>query len=419
MEMATTNLVIDPRGDILLYFPGRHQQQQDAALADPTQRQPETEGDQMSLELSSPQTVCGSLTHHTIDGFAHFASTSSSSSSNLSSPSGAVSLQVSSSVLCLASPVFSAMLSSPMAEGQGFRAAGSPRPFPITLPEDDGHVFAILANVLHFRPDNVPWLPATSTLLALALLVDKYVCVPALRCHGEIWLNRAAEAPRDNAPEFPAFFESRYDLLLFAYVLDLPASFFQLSWDVVLNHRQQLKQETEYGLDLPIPKDHELLRHDLHSEIAKRKARLRREVHNALMEPVSRVTSLLVNYGGADGKPPCPNAAFAIGNYMAFLDFNNLSPWRAQYETDSFSSIIKRALEAAELSKDNAALRFEACSRTRCSCDAMAYGDAVDMARILARSLAGALNWKLGACLDCLKNGREYRGTEACRLEHW
>jgi len=407
---TTTHQVIDPRGDILLCFPGRAQQQDAPPIATiPTQ----SDGERRSPELSSPQTVCSALTHHGSSALTP----PSSSSANTPNPSATdtVSLRVSSSVLCLASPVFSAMLSGPMAEGRAFRAADSPRPFPLTLPEDDGHVFAILANVIHFRPEAVPFLPSTSTLLALASLVDKYGCAPALLCYGEIWLNRAIEARQ--APDYGAF-ERRCDLLLFAYALDLPAPFALLSWDVILNHRQQLKGETEFGLDLPIPEDHDLLRHDLHGEIAKRKARLRREVHNALMEPVTRVTALLVSYGGeSDGKPTCPNAALAMGNYMAFLDSNNLCPWRAQYETDSFSSIIKRALEAAVLANDKAMLKFEACSRARCNCGTMAYGDSVHMAQNLAWSLGGALKWKLGACLDCLKNGGDHRGT--CRVEHW
>ncbi|KAK0721578.1 hypothetical protein B0T26DRAFT_641315 [Lasiosphaeria miniovina] len=172
-----------------------------------------------------------------------------------------INLRVSSSVLCLVSPVFSAMLGSPMAEGEAFRARDSPRPFPITLPEDDGKVFAILANVIHHRADAIPFLPATADLLSLAGLVDKYDCAPALMPYGVLWLQRAAERRED--PEYAGLL-GRCNLLLFAYVLDLPMQFAQLSWDILLMHRQLLKDETEYGLELPIPPDHELLRHDLH-----------------------------------------------------------------------------------------------------------------------------------------------------------
>ncbi|KAK3318917.1 hypothetical protein B0H66DRAFT_477650 [Apodospora peruviana] len=179
-----------------------------------------------------------------------------------SSPSSPpATLRVSSSVLCLVSPVFSAMFSSPMAEGEAFRAPDSPRPFPITLPEDDGGVFAILANVIHHRADAIPFLPSPATLVALAALVDKYACAPAAMPYGVLWVQRAVE--RRDDPEYAGLL-GRCNLLLFAYVLDLPVQFAGLSWDVLLMHRQLLKDETECGLELPISPDHELLRHDLH-----------------------------------------------------------------------------------------------------------------------------------------------------------
>jgi len=476
METATHH-VIDPRGDILLVFPGRplHHHEEDTAMA-------QTSNDEQQqltpvAEFFSPATVYSIPTTH--EPHHHHPSISDSPSG----PTPKITLRVSSSVLSLASPVFAAMLSGPLSEGIAFRAPNSPRPFPVTLPEDDGAVFTILTNVIHFRSESVPVLPSTSTLLSLATLVDKYACHSALLCYGEIWLNRAIEASqlqsqqsqsRQSQPQShqrtqsrnnsistnstlqnPGSSGSKYNneedlttlesqtaLLLFAYALDLPSPFFHLSREVILSHRQQLKAETEFGLDLPLltlnhqherqenQYDH-LLRHDLHTELARKKARFRRELHEAIMEPVSRVTYVLslsssptsnpIPEGGdatvpTQRKPTCPNAAAAMGNYMAFLDFHNLSPWRAQYETDSFSSIIKRALEAAQQASDKPMLKFEACSRARCSCGGMAYGDSVHMARQLAWSLGGALKWKLGACLDCLKNGKDYGGK--CRVEH-
>jgi len=112
----------------------------------------------------------------------------------------------------------------------------------------------------------------------------------------------------------------------------------------------------------------------------------------------------------------CPNAVMAMGNYMAFLDAHNLCPWRPQYETDSFASIIARAMDAANQARDDPALRFEMCSRSRCRCSAMAYGDGVHLAQRLAWAMSGALQLKLFACLDCLKNGND--GHATCRVKH-
>lgn len=222
------------------------------------------------------------------DVLLHFPGTTATGAP---APLNLINLRVSSSVLCLVSPVFSALFNGPMAEGQAFRAPGSPRPFPLTLPEDDPAIFSILANVTHHRADRIPYLPSSTTLVALASLVDKYACAPSVMPYGVIWIQRATSETRtsglaapggasgavssssaaaglvgqqdNNSHEYSALL-GRCNLLLFAYVLDLPDQFARLSWDVLLMHRQTLKDEMECGLELPVPPDHELLRHDLH-----------------------------------------------------------------------------------------------------------------------------------------------------------
>lgn len=144
------------------------------------------------------------------------------------------------------------------------------------------------------------------------------------------------------------------------------------------------------------------------------------------MQPVQQVTNQLnfhssSSHHASDHQPPetrptCPNAALAIGNYMALLDFYNLSPWRPQYETDSFSAIISRALEVAKQGRDNPMLLFEMCTRHRCACDLMVYEDRVHMADRLSCQLEPAWKWKLWVCLDCLKGGGV---DKRCRVKHW
>ncbi|KAK0636482.1 hypothetical protein B0T17DRAFT_613206 [Bombardia bombarda] len=408
MATRTRIQVIDPKGDVLLRFA--------APVTDAVIQQLEeleARGKQPVNEpWSSPESMC------TPDAEGP-AADMDMQLDKLEFPQP-VNLQVSSVVLGLASPVFYAMFNLPMTEGEAFRAPGSPRPFPISLPEDNGEAFAILAHVIHHRTDAIPFLPSTAMLLAIAALADKYVCAPALMPYGVLWLQRATEPEMRDDPEYGGLV-GRCNLLLFAYVLDLPVEFARLSWDVLLSHRQLLKDEM-HGLELPISPDHELLRHDLHGEIARRKARLRCDVHNALMEPISRVLAQLhAVYSGPspepEMRPTCPNAALAIGNYMALLDSYNLSPWRPQYETDSFSAIISRALEVAAQAQENPMLFFEMCTRNRCACDRMVYGDGVHLARRLAFRLGGAWKWKLWVCLDCLKNGGVDKGN--CRVKHW
>ncbi len=225
--MAAERIVVDSRGDLLLCFPG--------SSSSPSRM----------LEDPDPMIVTGTETE--------MAGVNSAEATSIE-------LQVSSSVLSLASPVFSAMLSGPMSEAVAFRAINSPRPFPLTLPEDNGHIFSILARVVHFRADALATLPSTETLLKLASLIDKYDCVPALKAQSEVWLQRAIQEQSDEY----ASFERRCDLLLFAYVAEIPACFSQLSWDVLLKHRQLVRDECESRFELAFPRDHELLRHDLH-----------------------------------------------------------------------------------------------------------------------------------------------------------
>ncbi|KAH8880279.1 hypothetical protein GQ53DRAFT_545446 [Thozetella sp. PMI_491] len=425
--MATT-IQVDPNGDVLLQFPapkpGRDglagtKQDVDQPLAE-TPRTAAADDDPGARDTPGYEPredpAEWGLTSASVSGPAH----------------GPVNLLVSSSVLCLVSPVFSTLFTGPMAEGVAFRAANSPRPFPLPLPEDSGHAFTTIANVFHHRAAEIPETLSTTELLDIAALADKYDLTAALRPHGILWIQRAVAAE----PYHPDYSDlvGRCRLLLFAYVLDLPCEFAQLSWDILLMHRQLHKDEVEYGFELPIPRGHDLLRHDLHAEFSRRKARLRRDIQAALMEPVSAVTAHLVTRApyydahpasAATPSPPsswtCPNASLTIGVYMTLLDSRNLSPWRTQYETDSFSNIIDNALSVATDEAENQALMFQMCDRGRCACDNMRWGDGVHLARRLGMAMEMAREWKLWVCLDCLKRDEADRvtGEWECRLKHW
>ena len=164
--------------------------------------------------------------------------------------------------------------------------------------------------------------------------------------------------------------------------------------------------------------------------MARRKARLRQQLHIALMNPVHKVTShsrlsyLDSGTPGFDRRESvlltCPNAAQAMGTYMALLEANTLSPWKSQYETDSFSAIINRALHMATTIRDDPSLFFDMCTRTRCSCAGMQWGDSVHMGRELESELNGVWKWKLWVCLDCLKEGvPQGQNRTSCRVKHW
>lgn len=129
--------------------------------------------------------------------------------------------------------------------------------------------------------------------------------------------------------------------------------------------------------------------------------------------------------GELQSRPMCPNAARAIGNYMALLDLENLSPWRPQFETDSFKEIFTRAVDLVRRERHNPALLVQYCGRRPCECDhrELASGRGEHLMEKLAVSLGDPFNWPLRACLDCLKRGGRPEpgtgpGSTSCRIRH-
>ena len=335
MATPITKIEIDPKGDILLHFPGVSVPHQLNGLGDTSRgKQPDIPALLEPWHSPGTASLCSHVETQSL-GASPGPSNRGYAPGPVAGPSGGmrtpgerllelqpaapeqhpITLRVSSSVLCLVSPVFSAMLNGPMAEGQAFRAPNSPRPFPITLHEDDGQIFSILANVVHHRADDIPFLPTTSTLVALAAIVDKYACGPAVMPYGVLWVQRAAERRED--PEYAGLL-GRCNLLLFSYVIDLPEQFAGLSWDVLLMHRQTLKDETEFGLELPISPDHELLRHDLHG----------RSIYSRTLS--QELTPTRRNIPPQGPPPPrsprIPDAARPAGNQPTQLPLQLLAP---------------------------------------------------------------------------------------------
>ncbi len=253
--MATT-IQVDPNGDVLLQFPPPAPKNHDDNDRERRERRAEDPCNTRDQERELPGCSAGT---EAAEG------TRSSVPAGLEGApagEGPINLLVSSAVLCLVSPVFSALFTGPMAEGVAFRAADSPRPFPLALPEDSGLAFTIIANVFHHRSVHIPEILTTSELLEIATLADKYDLTAALRPYATLWVQRAVTTE----PFHPDYSDllGRCRLLLFAYVLDLPSEFALLSWNILLTHRQLHKDEVEYGFELPLSREHELLRHDLH-----------------------------------------------------------------------------------------------------------------------------------------------------------
>ncbi|TVY46829.1 hypothetical protein LOCC1_G003391 [Lachnellula occidentalis] len=92
---------------------------------------------------------------------------------------------VSSKHMKMASSVFKAMLSGPFNEGETLAATGKVE---ISLPEDDPVAFTILMNIIHHRSRAVPRKITLKSLVAVAILTDKYEFHQDVETYGEIWL---------------------------------------------------------------------------------------------------------------------------------------------------------------------------------------------------------------------------------------
>lgn len=156
------------------------------------------------------------------------------------------SLLVSSKVLALVSPVFEAMLKPSFKEGIAFQM-GKGEPLPIPLPEDDMEALTIFCKVAHHKFREITQPPDPSRLEKLAYILDKYQCTAAMAAHGALWLQRETEgiSPDDLGR-----------LLLFAYVLDLPKEFSNLSALVLNRHEGPFTT-------LPVLDNHPLIQNNL------------------------------------------------------------------------------------------------------------------------------------------------------------
>lgn len=96
---------------------------------------------------------------------------------------------VSSYILSLASPVFKAMLSGGFKEGLAIQNTRPGDTAEINLPEDNADAFRIFADLSHHRYDSIPDQPDLDTLEALAVVVDKYECIPLVKHQATAWLN--------------------------------------------------------------------------------------------------------------------------------------------------------------------------------------------------------------------------------------
>ncbi|KAF8458586.1 hypothetical protein BDZ91DRAFT_800255 [Kalaharituber pfeilii] len=112
-------------------------------------------------------------------------------------------LRVASTALCIASPVFRAMLSPDrFLEGNILSSCSRKgTKFTLTLPEDDPESLIILCNILHFNNYNVPRAISVNSLARLCVLLDKYVCTLAAASWIDYWFGHMPVPKAPSTPE--------------------------------------------------------------------------------------------------------------------------------------------------------------------------------------------------------------------------
>lgn len=140
------------------------------------------------------------------------------------------SLRVSSKVLSLASPVFTAMFGSRFMTDGGLSVVDPPE---IPLPDDDLEAITLLCFALHCHGLSDIAVPAT-LLQGLAIICDRYDCAVAIQAWTRLWLQSLEEDYLEDRQRY-------WDLLWMSYAFKEHTSFWKASKALI------------YGPDIPMP----------------------------------------------------------------------------------------------------------------------------------------------------------------------
>jgi len=147
----------------------------------------------------------------------------------LSSSSGIARFRVNSIILCIASPVFRAMLgaNSQFKERAALSARTSTsEPLELSLPDDDPQALVVILRVIHLQYDWVPPSLDENQLYKVAITCDKYDMRQSL----EVWLAKWV-SPLVESPDYPV---SGDKWLFIAYAFARKDLFSRLTKDLIL-----------------------------------------------------------------------------------------------------------------------------------------------------------------------------------------
>lgn len=144
---------------------------------------------------------------------------------------GTARLQINSSIVCLSSPVFKAMLgrNSCFKEARDLAIRGDiGPPLEISLADDDPKALAVILRIVHYQYDWVPVSLEEDRLYQIAILCDKYDMRRALGTHLDKWwkpyLDGQMEVPEQETDKW----------LFMAYAFALPTLFTLRSKELIM-----------------------------------------------------------------------------------------------------------------------------------------------------------------------------------------
>ena len=143
--------------------------------------------------------------------------------------------RISSSSLCLASPVFAVMLRPGFMEGQTLLSNGA---LTLTLAEDDPEALLYACHLL--QNPHIERKPIRYTLLMkLAVLCDKYDLAYGLKSWIDVWINNSVmEAKCDENRIYP-------EMLWMTYVFDHHEAFYQFSRALLMSATSFIQAQEE------------------------------------------------------------------------------------------------------------------------------------------------------------------------------
>ena len=302
-------------------------------------------------------------------------------------PDDTLSIQVSSHVLGLVSPVFKAMFSSRYQEGAMLKPTAD-QPVSISLPEDSPEAVSLACRMFHYNLDDTLEHPGLDLLEKLATFCDKYNCARAVRPSTRLWVR-----PYDCYGGVPGF----YSLLVVSYMLDDPTFFSKVTRELVCRY-------TGSYMDFVLQHGRNILPSCVCCEYSRSETNENRltliilvaleEKRKKLNNRIEVAVQLLI-------EPLISGHQTSVAAYFKELYRCGVYPWKLTASVDSTIASLKR---------------FDACILNTVNCPCGICHKVGNLSEKVREIGVQARSWTEDICLDCMHQGG--RNTGKCRIEH-